>query len=352
MQPGRAGLFFLLFAVASTSPGLAQSRRPPADTNLSSSSGSARTYSIRGTVRLVSSEGTVELVRVDLMYSYNQIVETTFTHANGDFEFSRIPAGNYSLVVEMRGYEPIRESVQLDGPRWGIALYLKVLPQATPEESGNTVSERELKLPRKARNAYRKGIERLYEQKDPQGSLAQFQRAIAEFPGYYEAYHQLGVARLRLGQAAAAEEAFRKSIEISQGKYADPYFALGSTFNNNKKFAEAEPLLRRGLDMDRNDWHGHYELARALLGLDRLDAAETSGQEACTRRSDFPAVHLLLAEVHQRKHDYLALLNDLDEYLKLEPDGPMSTRARELRDELRRGLEGARNAPAQNPRQP
>ena len=181
MQPGRARLFFLLFAVASTSSGLAQSRRPPADTDLSSSSGSARTYSIRGTVRLASSDGT------------------------------------------------------------------------------------------------------------------------------------------------------------------------GA--HNNKKFAEAV-LLRRGLDMDRNDWHGRYELARALLGLDRLDAAETSGQEACTRRSDFPAVHLLLAEVHQRKHDYPALLNDLDEYLKLEPDGPISTRARELRDELRRGLEGARNAPAQNPRQP
>ena len=342
---------FLLLAFAS--PSFPQSRRPSTDSSPPMlSSGTARTYSIRGTLRLASSEGAVELIRVDLVHSYSDIVETTFTRGNGDFEFAGIPTGNYSLLVELRGYEPVRESVQLDGNRWGIMLYLKEVPRAKLPETGNTVSQRELTLPRKARNAYRKGLERLYQEKDPKGGITQFERAIAEFPGYYEAYHQLGLARMHLGQPDEAEQAFRKSIELSEGKYADPFFALGSMLNNKKKFAEAQPLLRRGLELDRYDWHGHYELAHALLGSNRLDDAEAGAQQARTLRSDLPAVHLLLAEIHREKRDYAALLSDLDEYLKLEPTGPTSGRMRELREQVQRALQSAQNATSQNPRQP
>jgi tetratricopeptide (TPR) repeat protein len=353
MQQRRVVWALPLLLLALVPPSFAQGRRPSADSNAPMlSSGTGPTHSIRGTLRLASSEGPAELIRVDLVHSYNDIVETTFTHGNGDFEFGGIPAGNYYLVVELRGYEPVRESVQLDGNRWGVTLYLKEVQQSKPTVTGNSVSQRELTLPRKARNAYRKGLERLYQEKDPKGSITQFERAIAEFPGYYEAYQQLGLARMHLSQPDEAEQAFRKSIELSEGKYADPFFALGSMFNNKKKFAEAQPLLRRGLELDRHDWHGHYELAHALLGSNRLDDAEASAKQARTLRSDLPAVHLLLAEIHREQRDYATLLGDLDEYLKLEPTGPTSGRARELREQVQRALQGAQNVTSQNPRQP
>ncbi len=352
MQRRRDLIPLLILILSSASLCLAQSRRPTTDATAPNLSGMGQGFSIRGTVRLASTEQNLEMVQVDLVHSYGDLVATAITRGNGDFEFSGITPGNYALVIAMRGYEPVRENVQLNGSRYGVVLYMREVPKAVSEETDYKISQRELTLPRKARNAYRKGMRLLYEEKNPQGSLAQFQRAAAEFPGYYEAYHQIGLARMYLSQPTEAEAAFQKSIEISQGKYADPYIALGSLLTNNKKFAEAEAVLRRGLELGGNDWHGHYELARTLLGLDRLDAAEASAKEARSRGLDFPPVYLLLAEIHRQKRDYPALLQDLDQYLKLDPDGNMSAQAREMREQAQHVLAGTRNAPGQTPRQP
>jgi hypothetical protein len=46
---------------------------------------------------------------------------------------------------------------------------------------------------------------------------------------------------------------------------------------------------------------------------------------------DFPQAHLLLAEIHSREKNYSALVTDLNEYLKLSPDGPSSAAAKALR---------------------
>ncbi len=89
-----------------------------------------------------------------------------------------------------------------------------------------------------------------------------------------------------------------------------------------------------------------------LLGLNKLEAAEASAQEARLRGPEFPPAYLLLAEIHRQKRDFPALLQDLDEYLKLEPNGKMSAQVRELREQVHRNLASAQNAPAQTPRQP
>src|SRR5207245_8535898 len=93
----------------------------------------------------------------------------------------------------------------------GLLLYLKKADAERPSPLGHTVSVRELSLSSKAHNAFRMGVERLAK-KDPAGSLVHFQRAVAELPSYYEAYHQMGLAYMRLGQAAQAEQAFQKAI--------------------------------------------------------------------------------------------------------------------------------------------
>jgi tetratricopeptide (TPR) repeat protein len=85
---------------------------------------------------------------------------------------------------------------------------------------------RELKIPDRARQAFDKGLERL-EKFDAVGGRTQFARAIAAFPGYYEAYYHLGVAELRLGDDKKAAEAFQKAIDLSGGRYPWAQFALG-----------------------------------------------------------------------------------------------------------------------------
>src|SRR5271169_6365158 len=205
---------------------------------------------------------------------------------------------------------------------------------AQTQPSNNTVSLRELGIPPKALRAFEQGIERLAKD-DASGSLPHFQRAISEYAGYFEAYDRMGAADLKLWRIPEAEQAFRKSIDLSGGQYAHPLLALGAILDEREKFAEAESVTHKGLDLDPESWTGHYYLALALFGLNRLVEAEKSVHEALRRKADFPEAYLLLADIHSRDKDYQSLVNDLDEYLKLAPDGPASAKVKALRESAR-----------------
>jgi tetratricopeptide (TPR) repeat protein len=164
--------------------------------------------------------------------------------------------------------------------------------------------------------------------------LPYFQRAISEYAGYYEAYDRMGAADLKLWRVTEAEQAFRKSIDLSGGQYAHPLLALGAILDEQEKFPEAESVTRKGLDLAPESWRGHYYLALALFGLNRFVEAEKSAHEALRWKADFPEAHLLLADIHNREEDYRSLLNDLDEHLKLAPEGPASARVKALRESV------------------
>lgn len=208
--------------------------------------------------------------------------------------------------------------------------------RAQSQPSKYEVSVRELSIPPRAAHAFEQGMERLAK-KDPEGSLPHFQQAILEFAHYYEAYDRMGAADLKLWRIPEAEQAFRKSIELSGGQYAHPLLALGSILDSQEKFAEAESVIRKGLERDPESWTGQYYLALALFGLNHPAEAEKSVHDALSLKGDFPEAHLLLARIHTLSQDYSAAVRDLDEYLKLTPDGPASLKARAFR-QLAQGM--------------
>jgi tetratricopeptide (TPR) repeat protein len=218
------------------------------------------------------------------------------------------------------------------------------LSAQTPQ-ARNVVSVHELSIPPKALRAFEQGSE-LLAKKDPARSLPHLQRAISDFPGYYEAYYNMGLAYLKLWRIPEAEQAYRKSIELSGGRYAQPFLALGAILDDGEKFVEAESVTRKGLDLDPDAWRGHYYLGVALLGLNRLEEAEKNVREAIRSKLDFVQAYLVLAEIHNREKNYHALLNDLDEYLNLEPNGPAGTGIKALRESAQRMLAESRNTTA------
>jgi tetratricopeptide (TPR) repeat protein len=221
-------------------------------------------------------------------------------------------------------------------------LTLPLLSSAQSRDSRNVVSVRELSIPPKALQAFAQGT-KLLERKDAAGSLLHFQRAIAGFASYYEAYYQMGVADLKLLRIADAEQAFRKSIELSNGRYSLPLLGMGAVCNYQGKFGEAEEVTRKGLDLDATLWWGHYYLGWALFGLNRVEEAEKSVREALRQKAESTEALRLLADIHSRQKNYNALLIDLDEYLKLDPDSPTGVRVKALRKSTQRILDESLN---------
>jgi tetratricopeptide (TPR) repeat protein len=217
-------------------------------------------------------------------------------------------------------------------------MFFPLSSRAQSPLSRYTVSARELSIPSKAHQAFDQGTDLLLKN-DAADSLLHFRRAVAAYASYYEAYYEMGVAYLRLSRVSDAEIAFQKSIDLSDSQYSQPLFGLGAVLVYQKKFAEAEGVTRKGLNLDASSWSGHCYLGWALFGLDRLEDAEKSVREALRLKADSLESLRLLADIHSREKDYRALLNDLDEYLKLDPDSPIAVRAKGLRSAAERLLE-------------
>jgi len=128
--------------------------------------------------------------------------------------------------------------------------------------------------------------------------------------------------------------------------------ALGAILDGRKEFSEADSVLRRGLNLAPTSWQGHYYLALALFGLNRLADAEESVRESLRRKMDFPQAYLLLADIHRRTEDYHSLISDVNEYLRIAPDGPAGNEVRALRESAERMILGPQTAATSAEAQP
>ena len=199
------------------------------------------------------------------------------------------------------------------------------------------VSVQELKMSGKARKAFDKGA-RLLQKGDAAGSLPYFHQAIAEYPGHYKAYYDLGVAHYRLGNIADAEQAFQKSIDLTGGAYGPPQFAMGMVLCQERDFHQAEAVIQRGLDVDPGSATGKYFLGWAQFALNRLVDAEKNVQQALLRRASFAEAYFLLARIHQRQNNSPAVVQDLNAYLKLDPPNPGNAQARALLEKTQQAM--------------
>jgi tetratricopeptide (TPR) repeat protein len=204
--------------------------------------------------------------------------------------------------------------------------------------ASSMVSARELRIPEKAMRAFNKGTQFLAARESAR-SIPEFQNAIKAFPGFYEAYYKLGIAQLDLQRSAEAQAAFGKSIELSDARFAPPYFALGLALCNEKQIAEAETTLRIGLGLDPDDAAGNFTMAWVLFTASRLVEAEKSARQTIQHSANFAMAYLLLGQIHRQQHNLPELVADLDAYLKIEPSGPHSDDARTVRTQAQHVLE-------------
>jgi tetratricopeptide (TPR) repeat protein len=286
---------------------------------------------ISGTVLLKANNRPAGQVAVKLKSHAAGIFRSILTDFEGHFEVKNLPASTYEIVVDEPGYEPMQTNAQLDGSKSKLVLYLKSSNQGQTERNKYSVSVRELKIPGKAQHEYQEGLASLAKKNLPV-SLSHFTKAVQAFPDFYEAYYHLGVTETRLGHLDEAMQAFQKTIDLSGGRHAWAEFGIGYLLYLKGKAEEAVTIIRRGLELDGNSPDGYLVLGMALLRVNRLDEAEKSAQEALLRNPNFANAYLVLADVNGCRHDYRTQLQDLDTYLRLEPNGDVSGRVRAARE--------------------
>src|SRR6266850_2313942 len=123
-----------------------------------------------------------------------------------------------------------------------VALCFQLAPAQTDDPTDGETDP--VKLFERGQNAHAKG--------DITRALALYEGAIKLRPEFPEAEFQRGVALATLDRSSAAEKAFARAIELRKD-WVLPFSALGNLLVRSARDKEAEPILRRALQLGAKD---------------------------------------------------------------------------------------------------
>jgi tetratricopeptide (TPR) repeat protein len=293
---------------------------------------------------VVTSEGanTPSMVRVELRTVAGGIIQTVYTDDSGQFTFNNVPPGSYSLVVRMPGFEPIRMPLRVDlHPVMNLVLTLTPTKfgqrnaKAVPG-SANVVSVRQLQIPGKAIEEYRKAAESESRGKTDE-AIHHWEKAVKIYPKFAESYIQLSRIYADRGDFEKATQSANNALDID-GTNADSYVALGYVYMKEKDTAKATEALQKAVRLSDSNWFSQLWLGKLLLDEKQAQDAYPHLLRASELKPDLPTVYLLLY------NDLLGLdrakdaLAKLDEFLDRFPDNPMAEKARAKRQSLAKAL--------------
>lgn len=300
---------------------------------------------IRGQVRIENGQSPDHIV-IRLRSDKIAFQTETQTDPQGKFEFDGLALTTYHLTIEGQGFRPYSSQIDISTSKMAyeqITLKLDKEPEAKPvppEGPAGAVNARIAKIPPAARKEFEAGKGRM-DAHDLAGSVPHFQKAIALYPQYAEAYQLLGVVHLESGKLQDAEPELQKATEI-EPNLSTGFFALGICRNEMAKYAEAETTLLRGLELDPEAADGHYELAKTYWVLQRVQDSERHAKKAVTLRPDLAGGHILLGDIGLQKRDSQGALKEYKEALRLEPKGPMADVTRQLVARIEAALKQAK----------
>jgi carboxypeptidase family protein/tetratricopeptide repeat protein len=329
-------LIFSTILLISSATAFAQVNRIP---------GGGQPTNISGTVVHQSDNSPAAYAKVELRTNSGQLIDSYYTSVDGKWATPAIPLGQYVITVEAEGYKTVRQSEELIGFP-GILIYTMLVavpsdkPSATAAAAapGPVVSARELGLPQGAQDALHQGTDALFKKHNATASLPFFQKVLTMAPDFYEAAYYQGVALMELGRKKEAEDAYRSSASLSDDRFPEADFALAAILTDQKQYPEAEKLVRAGLQMAPEAWNGQIELARVQMATGRIADAEQTALMVRKLKPDFPRIYLVLANIHHLQDKNDAVLEDLNTYLKMFPDGPYAAQAKAMKEQTEKAM--------------
>jgi len=255
------------------------------------------------------------------------LIGQTQTDPMGKASFHVNLMGVYVVTVKEAGYDTASQRVDLTmTPTAYVLIDLKPRPgsEATQAAAPSGTTSAELaSVPENARKEYEEGQKLAQEKHDSSGSIKHFKKAIDEYKDFPQAYLMLGLAYLDQKKYPEAQSALEKSVKLAPAS-APAYFALGAAQNQQKNFADAEKTLNKGLQLSPDTVEGHYELGKALYSEGKWQEAEPHITKVTTTKPDMAAAHVLMGNIFLHKNDPQDAVKEFQEYLKLDPTGPMA----------------------------
>jgi tetratricopeptide (TPR) repeat protein len=269
-------------------------------------------------------------MKVDLISGGNQVAET-FTNDHGQAEFFSITLGNYHVVVSGEGIQKTdSEEFEVDARKGSQSVFVRVRPVAENRDQagGATVSVGDLRVPKDASQEFDKATELIAKQQW-QKAIDHLTKALSLYPGYVQAYTNLGVIYARLGQPDKEREALEKAIGLSD-HFAPALINLAKLEMRLQNFVAAEADLKKAVAGSTIDGSSMVLLAQAqLLNLHYEDAIASARNVHDMFPGPHALVHYIAARACERLKRFPEAIRELKLYLSEAPSGAFTASAKQ-----------------------
>jgi Flp pilus assembly protein TadD len=215
------------------------------------------------------------------------------------------------------------------------SAFQKAEIQDEPGLSSGLSPFRDLEIPSRARKEFERGMHQRNDVRCAR-SLPHLEKAVAIYPRYGEAFTEIGRCYLQMDNRAAAEEAFKKAVQLAGG--VNPAVNLSTLYVDEGRLEEAQQLITPLLPKNPTEPELYTALARIYFAEGRVHEAELAGLEAHSLGHESPDVHLILAKIYESQQNRAALVTQLRMYLEEKPQGTMA-------DQIRKQLSAVQNTP-------
>jgi len=275
-------------------------------------------------------------LRVELDSSLGGMAGIRTTDGNGGATFDGVGSGRYLVQVSGPDIETTKTDIfETGGTNGGPYITERIevrLKETAGAASGTAIARI---VPEAAQQEFNLGSKEM-DKKHWEEAKVHFQKAIAAFPKYAEAFSNLGQVEIQLKDGKNAVEAFRSATQIdSTLQQANLY--LGQFYYENTQYKEAEPyLLHAAADQPKS-----AQLLTALAntemqnGKDDLALANARKVPSLPDHKQFAISHLIVAQALTGKGKDDEIAKEYEEYLKESPDSPLAPRVKDALAKLK-----------------
>jgi tetratricopeptide (TPR) repeat protein len=291
--------------------------------------------------------------RVEVILEYETGVPVGYTNTDGGgyYAFYNLKPGRYFVLVELDGFEKVRERVDVvtNGVPPVQPIFLN--PVATKDSSGVGIVDVELrrKYPKKAVDEYEKARADMAGG-DLQKSAQRLTTALKEAPGFFEARSLLGTVYHKLRRYTDAELEYRKAHELNPQAVL-PLLNLGTLYIESAErdpaaaetlFKSAYEALTKATKLDARSATALFLLGAVSFKTSRTEEAETHLKRALEINSRLGQAQIMLANVYLRQQKWEAALQTLDAYLRDHEDAEDAKQIKETRSKVAERVNASR----------
>ena len=241
--------------------------------------------------------------------------------AQGRFEIRDLIRQTYVMTIRAEGFHSQERFLDLkDGGDGPLTLQIMLARAPSMKASSALPALTDLSAPKSARKLFQQGVHSL-QANDVDEARAKFQKAIAEYPCYARARTGLASIQIAARDLEGVAANLREAVRCDPG-FPDACALLGKVLNNQKKFAESEEILNRGLRLSPDAWPLHDQLATAHYNLGQYAKAEEEWLRVLALDPAPPAeLHAKLAAVYIRGGARDKAYAEMQAYLRADPNG-------------------------------